>query len=358
MFPANIMMKAFFRTLIYGFLFLGLLNIVQAQNRAAVKRGSKWFFIDNAGTVVIHKLYDSVGDRFVNGLAPAMINGKWGYINTGGKMVIKNRFDKAYTFYNGYALVNEKAKWIVINTKGKTIWRFNEGNLEIDEFSEGIATGKTIDGHFYIIPFKGILKQFSLQEYTELQPFNNGLARVKKGGKFGFIDTSGHLKLPCIYDAAANFKDTITSVEVGGFYHIINKKGENIEPLPHIYDVVSFNRGIAVLPTPFQYTVYRSGGTQMKSDLQYGDNLVTTHVYPFSEDIALFWSQSIMDGFRFGYVLPDGKLLNPYRYEWARDFSNGLAAVKLNGQYGYINRTGEMVIDAIYDNALNFYPVK
>lgn len=336
---------------------MGLATSVQAQHRAAAKRGSKWFFIDNAGTVVINKLYDSVGERFVNGLAPAMLKDKWGYIDVTGKMVIPNKFSQAMAFHDGKALIQKEKKWLIIDTKGKAISTVFADIEEILNVSEGIVLAQSANStQFYILPGGKILKPN--KTYTDLQPFSYGLARVKRNGKFGFIDTSGKEIIACEFDAAASFRDTITSVEVASFYYIINKKGEKIEPLPHVYDVSSFNRGISALYTPLTFTIYRSGGTQTKTELKHTDNKLTTYVYPFSEDVALFWSQGIAGEFRFGYLLENGKLLNPYRYEWARDFSNGLAAVKLNGFYGYINKRGEMVIDAMYDNALSFYPVK
>lgn len=350
------MVKAFFSLQLYVLFFVGFHSPAQAQTQAAVKRGGKWFFIDKAGTIVSQKLYDSVGERFADGLVPVMLNKSWGYANNTGKLVIKNSYQQAHTFHKGKALVKKQGNWLMIDTKGKTISKIAEEVTAIENMQEGIALAETKNGPAYILPSGKILRPG--KEFADFQPFSMGLARVKKGGKYGFIDTSGNLKINCTYDAAANFLDNITSVQVGGFYRLINMREETIEQLPHMYDVVSFNRGIAVLPTPISYTVYRAGGTKIKTDLPYGDNLVSSYVYPFSEDIARFFNHSVQAGFRFGYVLPDGKLLNAYRYQWARDFSNGLAAVKLNGYYGFINPKGEMVIDAIYDDALNFYPVR
>ena len=42
-------------------------------------------------------------------------------------------------------------------------------------------------------------------------------------------------------------------------------------------------------------------------------------------------------------------------YENAKEFSEGLAAVKLKGKWGYINTKGNLIIRPTYDEAENFY---
>lgn len=42
---------------------------------------------------------------FREGLAPAKLDGKWGYIDKTGKFVIEPKFDGAYPFSEGLAMV-------------------------------------------------------------------------------------------------------------------------------------------------------------------------------------------------------------------------------------------------------------
>lgn len=56
-----------------------------------------------------------------------------------------------------------------------------------------------------------------------------------------------------------------------------------------------------------------------------------------------------------GYVDSTGKEVIPTRYDYARDFSDGLAAVrKKNGKWGFINKQGKVVIPFKYDFARRF----
>ena len=56
----------------------------------------------------------------------------------------------------------------------------------------------------------------------------------------------------------------------------------------------------------------------------------------------------------FGYVNKKGELVIAAEYEDALPFSYRLAAVKKDGKWGYVNTKGEMVIKAEYSKALSF----
>mgnify|MGYP003291734872 CR=1 FL=1 len=58
---------------------------------------------------------------FSKGLAPVQQNGKCGFINTKGEVVIPCIYDEAGWFSEGLALVKQNGKWSIINTEGKVI---------------------------------------------------------------------------------------------------------------------------------------------------------------------------------------------------------------------------------------------
>lgn len=49
------------------------------------------------------------------------------------------------------------------------------------------------------------------------------------------------------------------------------------------------------------------------------------------------------------YVGTDGQLITDFSYELAEDFSEGLAACRKDGKWGYIDENGQTVIDFVYD---------
>ncbi len=50
-----------------------------------------------------------------------------------------------------------------------------------------------------------------------------------------------------------------------------------------------------------------------------------------------------LDG-KWGYIDTTGREVIPFKYDYAGDFSEGLAAVNLDGKRGFIDTTGQVVI--------------
>ncbi|MDR0560096.1 MAG: WG repeat-containing protein [Prevotellaceae bacterium] len=58
---------------------------------------------------------------------------------------------------------------------------------------------------------------------------------------------------------------------------------------------------------------------------------------------------------KWGYVGEKGKILIPYKYDYAKQFDpEGLALVRLNDKYGYINKEGHETVPCKYDYAEDF----
>lgn len=88
----------------------------------------------------------------------------------------------------------------------------------------------------------------SVHQYDALFPFSEGLAAVKKGDKFGFINTQGELVIPCQYSYVGPFKDGLAFAVADGDKPIsfINKEGNLVEtkyPLDNSYYLGQMQNG-------------------------------------------------------------------------------------------------------------------
>ena len=69
----------------------------------------------------------------------------------------------------------------------------------------------------------------------------------------------------------------------------------------------------------------------------------------FNEGLA-----SVKLNVKWGYIDKTGKEITPFKYDIVENFHEGLAWVKLNDKYGFIDKTGKEVIPLIYDAAWPF----
>ena len=272
-----------------------------SEGLVAVELNGKWGFIDKSGNEVVPLKYDWAGS-FSEGLAPVELNGKCGYINKSGKLVLPLKYDWADSFSEGLARVELSGMWGYINKSGKLV-----------------------------IPLK----------YQLAGIFSEGLANVKLYGKVGFIDKSGKVVVPFEYDDAGIFSEGLARVclykhidNIGMSYlwGFIDKSGNTV--IPHLYyEVSDFHEGLANIGnsiiTISESLIDKSNkGVQRPFREYYGD-------WYFTEGFARVRSYS---NHKWGFIDKSKKSVVPPKYDEASHFSEGLAAVKLNGKWGFISR--------------------
>lgn len=56
----------------------------------------------------------------------------------------------------------------------------------------------------------------------------------------------------------------------------------------------------------------------------------------------------------YGYIDEEGNVVIDFQFDYANDFSEGLAVVRIENSYGYIDKEGNIVIEPILDFAGSF----
>lgn len=166
----------------------------------------------------------SVVTRFHEGLAAFKNSeGKWGYINTHGKVVINAQFTHAGEFSEGLAaicddhdnrgFIDKKGK-IVINPQFKSVMAFHNG---MAAFSNGKTWGYIDkEGKYVINP-----------QFDEASAFVGDMAVVKSGKQYGFIDKKGKYTVNPQFDGAFAFsEDGLISVIQGEKWGFVDEKGK------------------------------------------------------------------------------------------------------------------------------------
>ena len=161
--------------------------------------------------------------------------------------------------------------------------------------------------------------------YDFVQSFHEGFAMVMKDGKCGFIGRTGNLIIPYVYDYASEFRNGYSVVTKDGKKGIIDRKGREI--IAPEYDGYEIGRGFS------EGLVFIRKGKQMAFVDTMGQTVI---------DMSAYSIRANEDSLVFGTADP------------SYSFHDGLAAVKMDGKCGYIDRNGNIVIPFIFDYAGDF----
>lgn len=180
-------------------------------------------------------------------------------------------------------------------------------------------------------------------------------------GKWGYMDTDGELALPAIYDYADDFSGEHAVVAKGNQPCIINKKGKAvidtgmymfISPVSEgLAAVVDYNKhkyyinmtGKKVIALPD--TIYEV--RKFKNGLAVVSRQFDIHETKFGRDIVTL-------GYLFGYMDSTGKMVTDFIYDDADEMRGGIAKVRKGSSFGLINTKGEWVAEPTYTSIGNF----
>lgn len=285
-----------------------------ASNLYQVIKEGKSGFINSNGEIIIDINLDSVSG-FSEGLARIFIDDKVGYIDTNGDIVIEAKFDSASDFSEGLADASIGDKYGYIDRSGEFV--INPQFNRCYSFENGYAlVFKDVSSNGFFIDKLGSVKidnrNFRVSKYRE------GLINCSFKDMWGYLDINNSFVIPPTYKYAREFSEGMAAVvpmKVNGMlnekelFGFINKANEMIIPPLFNGSDIRFSEGMCA--------VYDNG---------------------------------------YGYINDSGKLIIPCNYYLGQHFSEGLAVFRPseNGKYGYIDKSGKVKIKPIFSSAADF----
>ncbi len=236
-------------------------------------------------------------------------NGKIGYINDNGELIIEGNYTKGTPFNKDIAIVCKDGKCGFINTEGE-----------------------------FILPMDYELPTLSTQPNFLL---------AKKGGKYGYLDYQGNTIIQIKYDLLEPFQSVIKA-KLNGKYGFINDKEEII--IPHKYDFLESH-----LEDKKEFRFIdkgKFGWVNLKGIERYSAKLTTwvDKMYPLKNEV-----RNIKVGNNYGLLDSNYNFITSIVYQKYINFKNTeKAVVRANQKWGMIDKNGKVVIPLIYDDKLKF----
>ena len=321
-----------------------------------IREGNKFGFIDRTGAVVVAPKYAAVGEMREGRIRVTEGQVSW-YIDLSGKIAIEAKYDSAGEFRDSRAVVRQGDKYALIDPSGKLIaeipyrvlGEFHQGLLRVQANNRVDAAGKKLPTTYGFVDVNGkivippqfmpagefpddpadlpvggldhdwcyfdrtgkIIIRISMGPHlNNADLFSNGRLRVKEGFAWGFKDAAGNWAIPPKYNDAQNFQGARANVQDGVKWVSIDVRGKE-------------------LPV---------------------DKRKLRAIEPPSEGLALATENDLL-----GWIDAKEHPAFPLRkYQEAHRFSCGLARIKVDDLYGYLDRSGNLVIQNQYFSAADF----
>ena len=274
-------------------------------------------------------------------------------------------FDEIRAFENNHAAYRLGRKWGLLYTDGKAL---NPQWDDIGAFRNEIAV-YTNSGKQGLLYEDG---STTPAEWSEIKPFvnigNDRIAEVVLNGLIGYIDTKGNTVIEPKWNRIGSFSSVggkyLAEAVLNGKHGFIDSTGNEV--LAAEWDAVSgFNSdGVCIIANKNDSSYYCFGLADAEG------NILSEPVYArlgrvasgsYDEDDVLLPPAAgdtlmmvVTQQEKYGFINDRGELMVDTVYDNAKEFSEGLSAVKKDGLWGYIDKTGAVVIQPEYQEVTSF----
>lgn len=299
----------------------------------------KYGFQNSKGEILIPCKYDKV-EAFCKSLAMVCLNGKHGYVDKTGNEIIPLKYDRIGSLM--WSTSDDDLLSVELNKKCGFI---NKNGIIVIPLKYDTIGPKPDYWFYWKTCFrKDDLKIVGLEVVVKK---NDGINRSNKAR---------------YYRRNSEFRD-------GDEYHmkygLINKMGQEVVPL--IYDQINeFHEGLAcvqktiVTQEPRLVSIFEKNPVhfQNEENLKWGyinekGRIVITIKYDFAENFCDGIAKVKLND-KLGYIDKTGNVVIPIKYSYIDKFEEGLARVEYLGKWGFIDRTGNEVIPIKYDSVSFF----
>jgi len=305
-------------------------NLWHEENVLKVKKDGKYGLIDLNGKQILPCEYENI--KTLEGIENSLLitkEGKLGLVNNKGTIVVEPNFK---TYKEGYITIDEKGRYGLISTTKKQLLENNYEEIE-----------QVYLQNHYLIKESGKLKLInSSGEILLEEGFDDIKSTTQRGiifvkdNLYGEMSTTGEILIDAKYQYLKEVKDGIYIAKQNEKYGIID-----------IYQDVK-------LPLEYTWITYND-----KSDLYIAENedYKTSIINKdFQVKIVGILSEINEENKYIRMRVDDEYKYYNFKCEEKSNTdilkNNTLFLSKKDGKYGYIDKKGNVVIDYIYDDAI------
>lgn len=276
--------------------------------------------------------YDYTGP-FINGRACVEKNYRTLFIGPSGRVKVSHnrKRDLDSVFQENFLLYATNSGYGFLNRQGKVVIRAKFFHAE--RFYSNRAIIMTEDEKFGAINRKGDIVVEC--KYTDLGNYSYGLAHFRSESLYGYLDRKGKPAIKAEFSETSPFHEGLAKVLKPGRKHrcFIDTEGNEVFNTIKFEFVDDFSDGLAAMKRQGLYGY-----------IDYSGDIIIPPKYeearPFSQGLAAVKNKEGM----FGYINSHDKLIIPFELQEAGKFVRGVARVKYQHGWGLINKRGIFVV--------------
>ncbi len=285
----------------------------------------KYGFMNSQGKLIIPALYNEVGP-FQEGLAVVSKEDLFGIIDKKNQVVVDFQFDEILEFVNNRAIVRKERKYGVIDRLGKLIFPLDFDDISLNDSGlyDAVKEEKNsmYDLNFHVLPYvDGVVEQSFSQwmsiQYPEYEfvgdiDRTSNRAVVKVSGQLNYIDSTGKLILT-----------------------------SPLEWFPDALSVAKFSNGFAVFRKKDKFGLMDVNGKSVQKA-----------VYEASGPFTGFWP--VKDKGNWALLDVKGKVILPFEYDFIRFMPDLGYLIEREEQFGLLNSMGNMILPVSFSTIKGF----
>lgn len=257
------------------------------------------------------------------------------------------KYENASYYAGGLCAVKDGEYWLYINETGDKVTgkNFNSAGFFFDE----VAPVSDKLNEIYYINSSGAKKYIvqNVEKIVTLGCYDDGLCTIFDGETWGVYNLDGKMQFGG-YSNISSLSNGVIAVEKDGKWLLLDTAGNQLLS-ESFEDIKQDEKGI----------VYRNSRLFVKQNGLYymidvEGNKISEDTY---EDVRIFYGTGYaavkIDG-EWGFINESGEMIIKPQYEDARSFSNGLAAVKDGGYWGFVDENGEFYIECQFTDVRDF----
>jgi hypothetical protein len=318
--------------------------------------------VDRKGNVIpIKNLSEfSVFSEGICQISSRPMQGKTGYADARGNVLVQCRYQSGNNFSKGRAIVSalkpgakggniHDYEYVLIDTAGRELRRIGVTGTIATDWSDGLAICRPEstqgDRRYCFVDRAGDVVVRPPERMAE--PFTEGLSAFRKADDdksvYGYMNKSGKIVVAAQFKLATRFSEGLAAVEIekDHWCYIDQKREQVIDLPPGCTRASAFSHGLAAIEFDGGWEEDEHGALGMKTGtIGYIDRSGDFAIEPlflssfrtshkFSEEGLACVCKLVDDQLLYGYINRTGDYVIQPTYREATEFSSGIAAVQV-----------------------------